>query len=973
MKKILSISLLVLISFNIVYAQTQPLYFDNVIIIKYESEDNLSKNNLNNIQAMKVEVENFLLTHGLTEVSPIWSNLQEKTFKQTLNKKRKSLKNIDLTSDIRRIYEYKYSDDIDPKMLARKISNMPGIEYAEPKLIRTTIDIQETNDPIKNAFETLHKFDEAWDITTGSGDVIIGIVDSGVNYKNHDLKNKGWVNEDEIPDNGIDDDENGFIDDYIGWDFWESGGFNSVPITSDNDPFSANSDHGAHVAGIATAEANNSIGIVGSGYDSKYMAIKAGGIVDDPNTPDVDESRFVGFGYSGILYGVANGADIINNSWGGAGESNTEAEVIDLALNAGVVIIAAQGNSASTDFFSPASYDGVLGVGSLTNSAFISNFSNYGYTVDVFAQGSFVQSVVATDSSSFGSKSGTSMASPVVAGLAGLLKAQYPDWSPRRIIHQIRSTSVPFESDIDPLLLGKGMIDAKAALSTPMPGLSMRDYEITDKDGTSLSVGETGIANLTIKNYGEPTSNLVVRFEVLQEDIIITSDPINVGTLDTDTDIGVQVRFDIPEDYDLNVAPTFVIRFEDDESNYTDFDVFQFDNLNYGIMEANDVRMSFGANGTIGFSDPSEATGGIGFIPQGFSNILYEAGIMMMAGGNPFTGELPKLSNNLRSVEIYDSDFSPEDPFFVENPGVMADSEGKGTFSTNRFAELKDLDIELNTAAFQEDAVNKAVYSHYRITNKSDQQLEDFYFGIFTDWDVDTYSGNNVLFDSENNFMYIYDATNGSTYPYVAVDAMQATSSNLAIDNAYEGSPNEYQFRLYDGYSDEEKRNSLVAENNNTSVIGTDASTVVASGPYDFNPNVTIKLGFIYVYGDNYEDLKQNILAARSKYVFSVDEPGVYISSELDNSLPSVTKLEQNYPNPFNPTTEINFQLSNAGYTEIGIYNILGQKIQTLVSEVKSAGYHSINFDATSFNSGIYFAVLQSGDYIQTIKMTLIK
>ena len=202
---------------------------------------------------------------------------------------------------------------------------------------------------------------------------------------------------------------------------------------------------------------------------------------------------------------------------------------------------------------------------------------------------------------------------------------------------------------------------------------------------------------------------------------------------------------------------------------------------------------------------------------------------------------------------------------------------------------------------------------------------------------------------------------------------MQTTSSNLAIDNAYNGPPSEYQFRLYGGYSDEEKRNSLVAKNNNTSVEETDISSVVASGPYDFNPNVTIKLGFIYVYGDNYEDLKQNILAARSKYVFSVDEPGVYISSELDNSLPSVTKLEQNYPNPFNPTTEINFQLSKSGYTEIGIYNILGQKIQTLVSEVKSAGYHSINFDATTFNSGIYFAVLQSGDYIQTIKMTLIK
>ena len=167
-------------------------------------------------------------------------------------------------------------------------------------------------------------------------------------------------------------------------------------------------------------------------------------------------------------------------------------------------------------------------MGSLTNSAPISNFSNYGYTVDVFAQGSFVQSVVGTDSSSFGSKSGTSMASPVVAGLAGLLKAQYPLVTTKNY-HQIRSTSVPFESDVD--AYSSENYDCAKAASHSMPGLSMRDYEITDKDGASLSVGETIVANLIIKNYGEPTSNLVVRFEVLQEDIIITSDPINVGTL----------------------------------------------------------------------------------------------------------------------------------------------------------------------------------------------------------------------------------------------------------------------------------------------------------------------------------------------------------------------------------------------------------------------------------------------------------
>jgi subtilisin family serine protease len=971
MKKILSSAVLVLLFANLSFAQSQPLYFDNTIIIKYESEERLQKINPNGTVAIQQEVEEYLSSFGLTEVKPLWNNSLENQLRRTLSEKRKTVPNPELTSNLQRIYEYSYSGEYDPLMLAQKLSTLPGIEYAEPRFIRQTIDVLATNDPFKNALESLHKFNEAWEITTGSSDVIIGIVDSGVNYNNVDLKNKGWVNDDEIPDNGIDDDENGFIDDYIGWDFWESGGFNSIPLVRDNDPFSEFSDHGAHVAGIATAEANNSIGIAGTGFNSRYMAIKAGGIEDIAGT-EIDESRLVGFGYDGIIYGVVNGADIINNSWGGAGTSNAEADVIEFAVDAGVVIIAAQGNDGSTGLQSPASYDGVLGVGSLTANATMSGFSNYGYSVDVFAQGSGVQSVAGTDSTSFGSKSGTSMASPAVAGLAGLLKAQYPDWSPRRIIHQIRSTSVPFDSNEDPLLLGKGMIDAEAALTTLMPGLSLRNFDITDRDGTSLSVGESGIVDLRITNFGETTGNLVVSFEVLQDNITITSNPVDVGVLATDQGTNVQVEFDIPGDYDLNDPPTFVVRYEDASLGYTDFEVFQFDNLNFGVMEANNVTMSFGANGTIGFSDPSAATGGIGFIPEGYTNILYEAGIMMMAGGSPFTNEEPKLSNNVRGVGFYDSDFSPNTPFAVDTP-EEASAEGTGTFTPNRFAELKGIRVRLNASAFQDPALENAVYTQYQIKNESDEPIEDFYFGIFTDWDVRDFRSNTVIYDPSNKFMYIYDASEGHDYPFIAVDALQGTSSILAIDNAYAGNETDYRFNLYDGYSDEEKRNSLIASTNATGASLSDVSTVVASGPYTFNPGVTIKIGFTYVYGADYPDLRSNILAARDNNVFDVDEPGVYTSSELDSDVPRFTNLSQNYPNPFNPSTELNFELAEGGLTELSIYNILGQKVQTLVNEVRAAGSYRVNFDASRLNSGIYFAVLKSGDFTQSIKMTLIK
>lgn len=972
MRLLFSVALFVALFSASVNAQsTAPSYFDGTLIVKFEDFDNVQKlNPAMTREVVQTNVSSAISKYGLLTEKPLWSEQLNQAFGKTMLKKRKLAPKPELTKEISRLVEYKYASDIDPLMLARKISNMPGVEYAEPRYLRMTSLVP--NDPLDNAYTNVHKFTEAWDISTGSEEVIIGIIDSGVNYRNQDLKNKAWVNEDEIPDNGIDDDENGFVDDYLGWDFWESG-TTSFNLVADNDPFAANSDHGTHVAGIATAEANNGIGITGTGYNSKYMAIKAGGIEDDPGS-EVDESRLVGFGYDGILYAVANGADIVNLSWGGPGVANAEQDIITFAVDAGLVIVAASGNDNSIELNSPASYDGVLSVGSITSTSQRSSFSNYGYTTDVFAVGSSVLSSAGFDSTTYLFKSGTSMASPVVAGLAGLIKAQNPDWSPRRIIHQIRSTSDEFASVNDPLLFGKGIMNAPASLGTPMPGLSIRSFSISDSEGNSLSVGESGKLELAVANYGEATTSLNITLEALQDEIVITNGTVSSGVVATNDTTTIEFTFDIPEGYDLSDPPTFVVRYADENAGFTDFEIVEFDDLNFGVMNGNNVTMSFGANGTIGFSDPSAATGGVGFIPAGFTNILYEAGIIMMAGGNPFLNEEPKISNNVRNAGgFYDSDFDPDIPFVVENGGEIATAEGSGTFVPNGFAELDGVNVRLNTYAFDETGVENTVYTQYLIKNTSNEPLEDFYLGLFTDWDVDNFANNTVLYDPNNEFMYIYDPSSSADYPFVAVISMQTASSNLAINNGYEGNESDYRFNIYDGYDETEKANSLKAGENNTGANSADVSTVVASGPYEFNADVTIKLGFMYVYGANYPSLRDNVIASRERFVFEVDEPGVYTSGEIETEVPATTRLNQNYPNPFNPATQLTFELAESGLTQLTIYNVLGQQVQSLVNEVRTAGSYTMDFDASALNSGIYFAVLKTENTSRTIKMTLIK
>jgi serine protease len=264
----------------------------------------------------------------------------------------------------------------------------------------------------------------AWGTATGTG-VVVAVIDTGISTSHPDLAGQRWVNVDETCDNGVDDDGNTFVDDCAGWDF----GMNDADPNFDAS--SASYDHGTHVAGIIAAGLNG-VGVVGVAPGAKVMAVKA----SVSPSGGIPSSAVLG----AVQYAVDNGADIINMSFGTAvGTTRSAASLLETAVqyavDRGVLVVAAAGNSGadiSSAYVFPAAfslfYPGVIAVGSTTNTDTRSSFSNYGTPVNLYAPGSYLMSTIGTGG--YGYKSGTSMATPMVAGGAAVLLSLNPTLAP---------------------------------------------------------------------------------------------------------------------------------------------------------------------------------------------------------------------------------------------------------------------------------------------------------------------------------------------------------------------------------------------------------------------------------------------------------------------------------------------------------------------------------------------------------------
>ncbi|HTA63697.1 MAG TPA: S8/S53 family peptidase [Bacteroidia bacterium] len=922
--------------------------------VKEQYRGNCSVSYIN--EAKLTPILNYLGVTSLDKLFPM-----EKAPKEKFNKLGQAYADLSLT------YEIKFSNkDISLEKAINLMLSTGLFDYADPRYIRK-ISTFFPNDPNAKAAGTAQynylnriKAYSAWDVATlggtqGDTNVVIGIVDSGTDLLHPDLIPNFKHNYNEIPNNNIDDDHDGYIDNVTGWDL---AGADYNHIVGDNLPqiMGTNNEHGSHVSGDASAATNNGIGVAGVGFNCKLLPVKCAA---DNDTRGTGGEGYIITGYEGIQYAAAHGAKVINCSWGGTGGSSYEQSIITAAtINYNCIVVAAAGNDSKDEISYPAGYDYVLSVAATNaNNDIKASFSNWNYTVDLSAPGNGIYNTVysTTDATTpqYVSMSGTSMASPVTAGGVALVLSKFPTYTGMQAGQRLIVTTdnnYGSNSGIYANKLGSGRLNLYTAVASTVAAqgesVVFTNDSINDHNDLVFTQGDTLFIGGKFINYLNATSSAATAsITAISGGAYVTglTSSYALGTMNSNTfksNVTTPFRF-VVGNAPLNTTLVFQVKITD--GAYTQSYFFSvLLNPDYVNITINQVFTTITSRGKIGWSKDGE-TGGLGFAYNG-DNLLYEGGLMI--GTSPTA-----VSDCIRGTSTTgasDTDFVTTITAHKVLPSLVSEFDVNGQFNDADASPVQNLLVSHNAYAWSSAGSSKFVIVEYIIKNAGTTTLSNLYAGIFADWDVDaaTASTNKSDYDPTRMLGYTW-ATPSGTNLYAGMRLLTNTPPNFyAIDNVGAGVggvniTTSAGFKKADKYTTLSTMRTTAGD---STVPGNDVCNVMSSGPFTIAANSSIKVAFALLAGDNLTDLQTSSDTAQIRY--NGIATGINKVAGLQNFVV--------YPNP--ATNALNFVFNSTeteNYT-VSLMNTLGQTVKVMTTTANSSILNKVSFDVSDLATGAY-------------------
>ncbi len=751
------------------------------------------------------------------------------------------------------------------------------VAYAEPHY-RRDVFIQ-PNDPLADSTASGGQYHlknsrayRAWDFTQGDSTVVIGITDTGVNPAHHDLKNQIARNYAD-PINGVDDDNDGYVDNFLGWDVADNDNNPATDLTniSNAQPF-----HGTLVSGTAAAQTNNGRGIAGSGFRCRFLPIKI------YNTTAA--GSFAGF--EGIVYAADHGCRVINCSWGGVGApSEYEQDVITYAtVNRDAVVVAAAGNTnADLDFY-PASYKGVVSVAALDRNNIKGPSNTFAYRVTISASGRQILTTSYTTDSAYALASGSSFAAPLVAGALGLVRSHFPALTAAQAAERLRTTA---DTSVYALsgnanfreMLGKGRLNmARAVADSVVRSVRVVQHSLTP--GAPYYGGDTLALVADFRNYLAPVEGLSVSLSSPSPWVrVLPGGPFVAGavlpTLGNVSNAGQPFRLVLLPGAPVNTTVALRFGFRDDSSSYRDFQHITFTlNPDYLTLDVNQLATTVTSRGNIAF-DHGDPRRGRGVVFRRRDQLLSEGGLLVGANAG-------QVSDMIRSDQpgAPSNDFSTVESLRFREPLPWAAQRATGIFQDSAKSAQAGVRVLQHAWANRRPGTEQAVFLEYAIVNQRTDTLRTGHAGIFADWDIRSAEHNLARWDSTRRLAYIFHSQHDTLYTAVQLLSPGAATT-YALDNANPTAPG--PINATNGLTKAEKYAALLGgpTTAGTAPLGTDAAHVVSAALPTLAPHDTAHVAFALLAARSLAELLVQADSAQALYT-AIQQPAplpVVISS----------------------------------------------------------------------------------------------